>query len=123
MADNFGSSGLFPLCLAPLAFDHFCTDFLPEDPVLTLNGYKWMSVMVALTVIPSTLMTPWLFNKIGPAGGCVFGNLMTAVLTVSLLLLASGEANSGYLAGFVVMMYIGFPFTVFSQVSTQPLLR
>ena len=47
-ADNVGSNGLFPICLAPLAFDQFYNNFaaVGEEPVLSLIGYKWMSVLV-----------------------------------------------------------------------------
>jgi hypothetical protein len=123
-ADNVGSNGLFPICLSPLAFDQFYNDFVAvgEEPVLSLIGYKWMSVLVALVVIPSTAFTPHVFNKIGAAGGCVFGNLMTAVLTVSLLFIGSGKPNKAHLIGFAIMMYVGYPFTVVSQLSTGPML-
>mmetsp|Transcript_36225 Transcript_36225/g.79299 ORF Transcript_36225/g.79299 Transcript_36225/m.79299 type:complete len:552 (+) Transcript_36225:412-2067(+) len=123
-ADNVGSNGLFPLCLSPLAFDQFYNNFAVAGltPVLSLIGYKWMSVMVALVVIPASLVTPLLFNKIGAAGGCVVGNIMTAVVTVALLFLGSGEPNTAYLAGFITVMYVGFPCTVISQLSTGPML-
>ena len=81
-----------------------------------------MSVLVALVVIPSTVFTPAVFNAIGAAGGCVFGNIMTAVLIVILLVLGTGTADNAHLAGFVTAMYIGFPFTVVSQLSTGPML-
>lgn len=93
-----------------------------ESPVLSLDGYKWMSVLVALMVIPSTFITPAVFKRIGAAGGCVFGNLVTAVVTIVLLQLGSQEPSSGYLGAFIATMYLGFPFTVISQLSTGPML-
>ena len=81
-----------------------------------------MSVLVSLMVIPSTVITPWVFKKIGAAGGCVFGNFMTGILPIALLQLGSQDPSTGYLAGFIAAMYMGFPFTVISQLSTGPML-
>ena len=46
LLDNFGSSGLFPLTLAPLAFDTYLQDFViaGESPIMTPTAYKWLSV-------------------------------------------------------------------------------
>jgi hypothetical protein len=46
LLDNFGSSGLFPLTLAPLAFNTYLQDFLlvGEDPIMSPTAYKWLSV-------------------------------------------------------------------------------
>ena len=46
-ADNVGSNGLFPICLAPLAFDQFYADFvaLGEEPVLSLVGCPFWSLL------------------------------------------------------------------------------
>ena len=89
---------------------------------MTFTGYKWLSVCVALMVVPSTLLTPSVFRKIGVAGTCVLGNLLTACLTIALLLIGNGPATRGAFAGFVTVMYGGFPFTVFSQLTTGPML-
>lgn len=93
VADNFGSTGLFPLCLSPLALEHYWSDFVsadpPENPVMTLLGYKWLSVMVAAMVIPSTMMTPYVFRVCGVAGTCVLGNVLTALVTLILLLIGN----------------------------------
>ena len=43
LLDNFGSSGLFPLTLAPLAFNTYLVDLQP-DPIMTPTAYKWLSV-------------------------------------------------------------------------------
>jgi MFS family permease len=123
MADVFGSKALFPLCLSPLAFNAFYRDFVDrgEEPIMSLTAYKWLSVLVALTVLPATLMSPTIFNKLGLAGGCVLANFITGLLTIALLLIGSVEPTStGYFAGFVAFMYIGFPFTVFSQLVSAP---
>jgi len=70
LADNIGSTGLFPLCLSPLAIEQYLFEFTErgEEPIMSITGYKWLSVMVALMVIPATLMTPFVFKKIGVAG-------------------------------------------------------
>lgn len=125
LADNFGSTGLFPLCLSPLALQQYLVNFYVEDevPIMTLTEYKWLSVMVAVMVVPSTLMTPYVFRKIGVAGTCVLGNVFTAIITVILLFIAGyGPATKGYFAAFVTVLYVGFPFTVFSQLTTGVML-
>ena len=93
-ADNVGSTALFPLCLSPLALEQYHLDFVnaepPEDPIMSISAYQWLSVLVALMVIPGTLITPRVFAWIGAAGGCVFGNLATAILTMALLFIGNG---------------------------------
>lgn len=116
--DTVGSKALFPICLSPLAFEQFYQDFVDrgEDPIMPLNTYKWLTVLVALMVIPSTFMTPKVFDKIGLAGGCVAGNFFTGVLTIILLVMGSIEPPTKALfGGFVACMYLGYPFTVMSQ--------
>ena len=87
--DNFGSTALFPMCLSPLALEQYTLNFYEagEDPILTIVGYQWLSVCVALLVIPSTMITPHVFARIGPSGCCVFGNVFTGILTMTLLLI------------------------------------
>ncbi len=103
VADNFGSTGLFPLCLSPLAIEQYLFRFIeadpPQEPIMTVIGYQWLSVMVAAMVVPSTIMTPHAFRKFGVAGTCVMGNVMTALVTLALLLIGNavclerGETN------------------------------
>lgn len=94
VADNFGSTGLFPLCLSPLAIEQYLFRFTeadpPEDPIMSITGYQWISVMVAAMVVPSTMMTPYAFRKFGVAGTCVMGNMITALVTLALLLIGNG---------------------------------
>jgi len=92
VADNFGSTALFPLCLSPLAIEQYLFDFeeAGEEPIMTILGYQWLSVMVAGMVVPSTMMTPFAFRKLGVAGTCVMGNLITALVTFLLLLIGNG---------------------------------
>lgn len=125
--DIFGSKALFPLCLSPLAFETYYKDFLdatpPETPIMSLTLYQWLSALVAIMVIPSTIFTPKVFQKFGVAAGCVAGNAITGVLTIVLLLIANIDPpTSGTFAGFVIAMYAGYPFTVMSQLSTSPML-
>lgn len=123
--DNFGSTALFPMCLSPLALEQYTLDFVNagEEPILSIVGYQWLSVCVALLVIPSTMITPHVFARIGASGCCVFGNVFTGILTMSLLLIAGYAAATELAFGFFVfVMYGGFPFTVFSQLTTGPML-
>mmetsp|Transcript_14891 Transcript_14891/g.41144 ORF Transcript_14891/g.41144 Transcript_14891/m.41144 type:complete len:706 (-) Transcript_14891:285-2402(-) len=123
-ADNVGSTALFPLCLSPLALEQYHLDFVEdgEDPVMTITAYQWLSVCVALMVIPGTLITPAVFDRVGAAGGCVFGNIATGLLTMALLFIGNGKATTGMFAFFIIVMYLGFPLTVVSQLSTGPML-
>ena len=91
LADNVGSTALFPLCLSPLALEAYYADFVArdEEPILSVVGYQWLSVCVALMVIPGTVITPYVFSKIGPSGGCVVGNVCTGILTIVLLLIGN----------------------------------
>mmetsp|Transcript_16021 Transcript_16021/g.36967 ORF Transcript_16021/g.36967 Transcript_16021/m.36967 type:complete len:699 (-) Transcript_16021:138-2234(-) len=120
LLDNVGSTGLFPLCLSPLALETFYST--PSPPIMSIEAYQWLSVCVALLVIPSTQVTPWAFNNIGVAQTCVFGNSCTAVLTGLLLWIGSMPPTNTTFGIFVAVMYGGFPFTVLSQLTTGPML-
>lgn len=124
LLDNIGSTGLFPLCLSPLALQEYYADFVErgEEPIMSIGGYQWLSVCVALLVIPSTQVTPYTFSKIGVAGTCVFGNLCTAVVTGLLLIIGNLPSTELAFGMFVFVMYAGFPFTVLSQLTTGPML-
>lgn len=75
LMDNIGSSGLVPLCLSPLAFETF---YLHAQPaIMSQVAYKWISVLVALMVVPGTIASPYIYNKVGLAGGCIMGNVIT----------------------------------------------
>lgn len=121
LLDNIGSSGLFPLTLAPLAFNNFLRDANP--PIMSEDAYKWLSVCVALMVIPGAALTGPIFAKIGAAGGCVMGNAITAVGIVLCMLVAEIKPpTTGTFAAFIVCLYSIFPLTVISQLSTGPML-
>mmetsp|Transcript_16386 Transcript_16386/g.35420 ORF Transcript_16386/g.35420 Transcript_16386/m.35420 type:complete len:471 (-) Transcript_16386:150-1562(-) len=93
-----------------------------EEPIMSITAYQWLSVCVALLVIPSTQVTPFIFDKIGVAGTCVFGNLCTAVVTGLLLMIGNLPSTDLAFGMFVFVMYAGFPFTVMSQLTTGPML-
>ena len=107
LMDNIGSTGLFPLCLSPLALEQY----YPAQ--MSIEAYQWLSVCVALLVIPSTQITPFVFKKIGVAGTCVFGNLCTAVVTGLLLMIGNLPATNLAFGWFVAVMY-GEYITTFS---------
>jgi len=91
LADNFGSTALFPLCLSPLALETYTFEFYENDeaPIMSVEGYQWLSVCVAFMVVPSTFVTPYIFSKCGVAGTCVIGNAFTGILTITLLMIAT----------------------------------
>ena len=124
LADNIGSSGLFPLCLTPLMFDTFYLDMIAagEDPIMSVNAYKWIFVMAALLVIPGVAISVPVFNKMGVAASCILGNLITGVVSASVLCIGLAEASELTFGFFVAAVYIGFPFTVLSQLTTAPML-
>jgi len=125
LGDNIGSSGLMPLCLSPLAFNTFYENFAKagEDPIMPQVAYKWISVLVALMVVPGTLLSPPVYNSIGLAGGCIVGNVITGVVTIALLYTAMAPPTIATFGIFVALLYASFPFTVISQLSTGPMLE
>ena len=109
LLDNIGSTGLFPLCLSPLALEAYYGQFVSrgEQPIMSILGYQWLSVCVALLVIPSTQLTPWFFEKLGVAGVCVFGNSCTAVVTGLLLMIGAAFPATNLSFGFFVFVMYG----------------
>ncbi|KAL3908637.1 MAG: hypothetical protein SGARI_002970 [Bacillariaceae sp.] len=105
--DNIGSSGLFPLALSPLMFVQFYEQFVVrgEDPIMTATAYKWITMLLALMVIPGAVAS-------GPAVG------ITAVLLIALI----EPPGVGSFAGFLSVLYLIMPFTVLSNFSTGPML-
>jgi len=126
LGDNVGSSGLMPLCLSPLAFSAFYQEFENQglDPIMSQVAYKWISVLVALTVVPGTIVSPKIYNTIGLAGGCILGNVVTGIVTIILLYIALIKPATNVTFGiFVALLYLSFPMTVISQLSTGPMLE
>jgi hypothetical protein len=79
-------------------------------------AYKWISILVALMVVPGVIVSPAIYNKIGLAGGCVVGNIVTGAVTISLLYIALAPPTSSTFAIFVTIFFCSFPFAVISQV-------
>ena len=123
--DIAGSKALFPLCMTPLGFDTYYNDFVQNDetPIMSLSLYKWLTVLISLLVIPSSIFAPKLFARFGLAAGNVFGNFSTGAITVALLYIGNVEPPTrGSFAAFICTLYIGFPFTVCSQLAISPML-
>lgn len=85
-------------------------------------AYKWISILVALMVMPGVIVSPSIYNRIGLAGGCVVGNIVTGVVTIALLYVALAPPTSSSFAVFVTIFFCSFPFAVVSQVRTSYLL-
>ncbi|KAL7547751.1 hypothetical protein ACHAWF_015043 [Thalassiosira exigua] len=125
LGDNIGSSGLMPLCLSPLAFNAFYADLKNQglDPIMSQVAYKWISVLVALMVVPGTILSPPIYNSIGLAGGCILGNIVTGIVTIILLYIGLAPPSNATFGVFVALLYASFPMTVISQLSTGPMLE
>lgn len=96
--------------LVLLTFRRYCR--------LALTPYRILS----LQVIPGAALSRKMFTKIGAAGSCVLGNFFTGCLIIILLFLGTASPTQGTFIGFVIVLYIGFPMTVLSQLSTGPML-
>ncbi|KAL3909912.1 MAG: hypothetical protein SGILL_007899 [Bacillariaceae sp.] len=123
--DNIGSSGLFPLALSPLMFVQFYESFVlrGDVPIMSATAYKWITMLLALMVIPGAIMSGPVFKRIGAPAACVFGNVVTAVGITAVLLIALIEpATSATFGGFLAVLYTIMPFTVLSNLSTGPML-
>jgi MFS family permease len=124
-ADLIGSKALFPMCISPLAFEIFHKNFVDDGelPILSLGGFQWLNVVVGLLILPVAVVAPKCFSKIGLAGSCVVGNIITGLLIVILLVVANLDPPSmSTLITFVVALHVGFPFTVLSQLSGSPMM-
>lgn len=73
-------------------------------------------------VIPGAILSQPVFEKIGAAGGCVVGNAITAVGIALCVFIASMTPTTGTYVGFILCLYLIFPLTVISQLSTGPML-
>lgn len=122
--DNLGSIGLVPICISPLMFNTFYSDFFAQglDPVMSSTAYKWIYVLVAVIVVPGAALAPIAFQKIGPALSAVLANLFTGTVTIVLLWISKADATTATFAIFVAVLYVSFPMTVISQLSTGPML-
>lgn len=124
LADNLGSIGLVPLCVSPLMFNTFYAEFAQQDvdPVMSATAYKWIYVLVAVVVVPGAVAAPHLYKRIGPALSAAMANILTGAVTVALLWIAKANATTTTFAIFVTVLYLAFPLTVISQLSTGPML-
>ena len=125
LADNLGSIGLVPLCLSPLLFRTFYAEFveLGMEPIMSSTSYKWIYIFVASIVLPGAAIAPMLFQKIGPALSCTIANLLTGAIVVALLQIGNIDPPTfATYCIFVTVLYVAFPFTVISQISTAPMM-
>lgn len=123
--DNIGSAGLFPLALSPLMLETFNLDqkAAGSEVIMTETEYKWITMLLATMVVFGAAMSSPVFARIGPAGGCVFGNLVTGAGIAGCILIARvPEPTTASFVGYVVFLYAINPFTVLSNLSTGPML-
>ena len=72
-------------------------------------------------IVPETVVSPPVYNAIGLAGGCILGNVITGVVTVTLLYIALAPPTTATFAAFVSLFFLSFPFAVISQASAVTL--
>ncbi|KAL7503956.1 hypothetical protein ACHAXN_001686 [Cyclotella atomus] len=125
LADNIGSAGLNPLCLSPPFYGPRvgANRTYVHEMNMPVVAYKWISILVALMVMPGVIVSPSIYNRIGLAGGCVVGSIVTGVVTIALLYIALAPPTSSSFAVFVTIFFCSFPFAVVSQLSTGPMLE
>jgi len=66
--------------------------------------------------------SPMIFKKIGIALSCVVANVMTSVIIISLIYVSEIAATKGSFALYVIILYVGFPMTIISNLTTGPML-
>ena len=94
-----------------------------EPPIMSATAYKWITMLLALMVIPGAVASGPLFSRFGAAACCVFGNIITAVGITGVLLIALIDPpTSASFGGFLAVLYLIMPFTVLSNFSTGPML-
>mmetsp|Transcript_17786 Transcript_17786/g.36577 ORF Transcript_17786/g.36577 Transcript_17786/m.36577 type:complete len:282 (+) Transcript_17786:113-958(+) len=90
---------------------------------MTETAYGWIFMLLALMVVPGAIMSHPIFQNIGAAGGCVFGNIIAAIGIASCILIATiPEPQTASYAGYIAFLYLIMPSTVVSQLSTGPML-
>jgi MFS family permease len=122
IADNFGSTGLVPMCLSPLMYNAFFLLDVELEPIMSENAFRLIYAFVAISVVPGAAVSPYLFRKIGPAASCVGANVFTGLVIIALLYIGLATANAATFAIFVAVLYAAFPLTIISQLSTGPML-
>lgn len=122
--DNLGSTGL-TMAMSPLMLNEYQLDaYKDPDPdiIMNENEYKWIVTLVALAIIPAIPFSMVFYQKVGTAGGCVWGNVFTVFVTLGLLLITKNDASKTWFIIFVLVLYAGYPFTVLSQLTTGPMM-
>lgn len=124
-ADNLGSVGTIPMCLSPLMFTMFYSDFVVQgaSPIMSQQAHKWIYTLVAVVAVPGALIAPFLSSKFGPAASCVGANVVAGAVTVALLYIAHADPSTTTFSIFVAALYAGFPLTLVSQFFTSPMLE
>lgn len=112
------------LAFSPVMYMKYFADFELEGrtPVMSENEYRWLYSMIALTVVPSVLICPLLYKKLGIALTCVTTNVFTGCIILGLIFAASKPPTKQNYAIFASIVYIGLPLAVISNLSTSPML-
>jgi hypothetical protein len=65
-ADNLGSVGTIPMCLSPLMFTMFYSDFVVQgaSPIMSQQAHKWIYTLVAVVAVPGALIAPFLLLQV-----------------------------------------------------------
>lgn len=124
IVDNLGSSGILPICLSPIMFNTYYADFANQGlaPILSTDGYQWIYVCLLVTVFPGSILASYGFSKAGPALTAVVTNVLTAVTAVVLLHIALAPPSTITLGIYVTIIYVSYPMSIASQLSTGPML-
>lgn len=126
LTDNLGSAGIIPLAFAPLLFDVYYGSFIDEglEPIMSQNAFRFIFVFITLAVIPGAIASPVLFARFGIGFSAVFANIITGGAIVALLQIATATSPTSTTYGlFVGVLYLAFPLTVISQLTTAPMLE
>lgn len=125
LLDNIGSLGIVPFAVRSVMYKTFYLDFEENglEPIMNENQYRWLYSMIAIAAVPGALVSPWLYKKIGAPISCVCANVFTACVIVVLIFIAKmNPVTKGTLALYASILYIGFPLTIISMISTGPML-
>lgn len=122
--DYFGSTGQVPIGLSPLMFNAFYADLeaAGKKPVMSPETYQWTYVMLLVMVFPGSLLSSICFAKFGTAKSAVAANLLTAGTVLAQLHIALATPSTATLAVFIAVVYLAYPLSIISQLSTGPML-
>jgi len=117
--DTIGSSGLFSLNYTILAKEKYIDTGIVSDV-----AFKWTSTVIMFAIIPGIIIAPLFFRKIGIAKASVMANILTGLMTLGILYLIKATKSEVYMYWITMaVIFIGFPFTVISQVSVTPMVQ